>query len=253
VQSNEQNYRFLLDMKGAIFLTKTYTIQDDKLPMPSDGNCLFHTLGAGLCLLEPEMTRRGMWNGFPFDHESIREKVNEWMIAHLKTDAKLKEHIDNAIMEYCPILEVQQRRDRLSVELDNRTIDDDLDYQEKEKQIAILRSVQFDSPGTLQAHKLYIEMTRGLGKFASSPQMYAFCQLNPNVGIVVAKTLCFPGRNGAPDRKEVSFDQFPPFNPDARFIIKPHFNESGDHFDLNISVDQRSLPDQPSFVRSVEK
>ncbi len=236
VEQNERNYQFLLEMKGAVFFPKTYSINNEgEVPMPPDGNCLFHALGAGLHLLEPEMTRQGVWNNFPFDHVTIRKRVTDWMDRNLATDAELKVHFDRAIMEYCPILEDQQRTYKLSVEADERTVAQDADYQEKERQLAILRTVQPDAPGNLEAHQLYVDMTRAEGRFASSPQMYAFCRLNPDVGIVVAKKLYFPGRNGAPDRREVSFDQFLPFNPGARFVIKPQFNEAGDHFDLNVS------------------
>jgi hypothetical protein len=236
VEQNERNYQFLLEMKGAVFFPATYSINNEGVvPLPQDGNCLFHALGAGLHLLEPEMTRKGVWNNFSFDHATIRKRVTDWMDSNLSTDAELKVHIDRAIMEYCPILEEQQRIYRLSVESVGRSVLNDDDYQAKEKQLQILRAVQPDAPGTLQAHQLYLEMTRAQGKFASSPQMYAFCRLNPDVGIRVAKTLFFPGRNGAADRREVRFDSFLPFNPGAKFVIKPHFNEAGNHFDLNVT------------------
>jgi hypothetical protein len=238
VELNERNYQFLLDMKGAVFFPKTYSINNEgEVPMPPDGNCLFHALGAGLHLLEPEMTRRGVWNHFPFDHGTIRKRVTDWMDRNLAIDAELKVHIDRAIMEYCPILEDQQKTYRLSVVSDGRSILYDDAYQKKERQLAILRTVQSDAPGTLEAHQLYVDMTRAEGRFASSPQMYAFCRLNPDVGIVVAKKLYFPGRNGAPDRREMSFDAFPRFNPGAKFMIKPLFNENGDHFDLKVTKD----------------
>jgi hypothetical protein len=237
VRFDENNYKFLLEMKGAIFFTKSCINDAGIVQTPSDGNCLFHTLGRGLALLEPALKESGNWKDFPFDHGNMREQINKWIIDNFSTDAQLRAYIDSAIIEYCPILDEQQERDRLTIEAERATSDVTAlvkAYDEKAAQIEILKTVTTDHPGDRKAHETYITMTRDEGKFVSSPQIYAFCRLNPAVGVVIYRRIKIPGRNGAEPREITSKDFDLPFNPDAKFLIKPVYSIAGDHFDLYI-------------------
>ena len=234
VQAEEQNYNKLLEMQGAIFFAKSYRINNDAIiPMPGDGNCLFHALGAALHLLEPEMSRQRLWNDFPFDHLEIRRRVTQWMKDHYQTDAELKQKIKDAILEFCPILEKQITEEQSSLEAGGKQPDPS--YLEKQGWLEILKTVSLDGPDNLEAYKTYIGITEKEGRFASSPQIYTFCKLNPKIGIQISRTILIKGKEGAPDRTIISNDFDLPFNPAAQFQINPVYNVSGDHFDLRIN------------------
>lgn len=234
VRSGEQNYNRLLEMQGALFFAKSYQInRDGIISMPGDGNCLFHGLGAALHLLQPEMFKQGLWNDFPFDHLEIRRRVTQWMKENYQTDDELKQKIKGAILEYCPILEKQLADEKSSLEVVGQQPDPS--YREKQRWLEILKTVTLDGPENLAAYQTYIDITEKEGSFASSPQIYAFCKLNPNIGIQISRTIRFEGKEGAPDRVIISNDFDLPFNPAAPFQINPVYNVSGDHFDLRIN------------------
>ena len=229
VQFNEKTYKALLEMRGAIFFAKTFSHDDNTVPVPSDGNCLFHALGIGLTFYEQILRSDGIWN-FPVDHLSIREEVTKWIIHNLDHDQALRQHLENAIVEFLPILDEQQERDRLTIETE-RGISDVAalvrSYGEKAEQIQVLRT------GDVQARYLaYIEMTRHEGKFASSPQIYAFCKLNPAICVQISRRIQMPARNGAQPYVIRSKDYDLPYNPEGRFVIDLAYSINGDHFDL---------------------
>jgi hypothetical protein len=232
VELIESNYKFLLEMNGAIFFTKSYMDDQNIVHMPQDGNCLFHALGRGLALLEPQLRRNGVWNNFPQDHLSIREKVTDYIRTHIHQDQELQGHIDNAIVEYIPILIEQQRKDHLTIKSEEGKSDvSELTaaYEAKEIQINALKSADAEI-----RRAMYLQMTQDEGKFTSTPHMFAFCKLNPAVGIRISRKIEFPARNGAPAREVISNDFDLPFNPEASLFINPVYNKTGDHFDLHI-------------------
>ncbi len=239
----ESNFKALSALKGAIFFKTNAMLGriDDAnvLRLSPDGNCLFHALGHGLHLLEDTLKTAGVWRNFPTDHLAIRIEVTRWIKENVAKDKRLRAEIDSAIIEYCPILEEQQTLDFLSIKAARATSDvTELERacQEKAKQLAVLKTVTVEKPGTPEAHKLYIEMTSGEGKFASGPHMYAFCKLNPAIGIRISRKVIFPGRDGTQPREAMSNDFNPPFNAGARFIINPVFNLAADHFDLLVQT-----------------
>jgi hypothetical protein len=236
VKSIEENYKGLLQLKGAVFLKTGGTMNkiDDKgvLQLPSDGNCLFHSLAGGLVLLESTLKEHGLWNNaFPVDNFGIRDSVNRYIIAHVANDRELQAEIDNAILEYVPILDRQQAVDHAHIEAERLNGSDVSGllraYQAKAAQIEILRTVKEDVPGRFEAHEAYITMTSGDEAFASSPHIYAFCKLYPAVGVRVSRKIQVPDRGLI-----ISNEYNLPFNPTARFFINPVFNAAGDHYDL---------------------
>lgn len=223
VDSLNENYQLLLEMKGALFFTRSSLDASGIMSAPADGNCLFHVLGRGLALLEPTLKQKGQWNDFPFDHTSMRQRITTWMKAHLSDEA-LQKHINAAIAEYVPILKKQQETEQASIEIRAQTEDvTELRraYDKKQTSIQILEA------GGQKAWEAYIEMTSQDGNFASSPQIYAFCQLNPNIGVHIYRRIQMKGQQG----EIISKDFDLPFNDKAPFSIKVLYNVTGDHFD----------------------
>jgi hypothetical protein len=242
VDFEEQNFKVLAEMRGAIFFSKTYMDDQNIIRNLSDGNCLFHALGKGLSLLEPELRKTGGWNDdFPVDHANMRHAIHQWMLANLDSDEQLRAHIDSAIIEYCPILEEELEREILTLEVlaEDPNIDllqSALALTKKKVLVNILKTVSVDKPGSREAHETYLAMTRDEGKFASSPQIYAFCNLNPAVGVRISRRIEIPGKNGAEPRMIISKDFDLPFNPEAKYVINPVYNVAGNHFDLLIET-----------------
>jgi hypothetical protein len=251
----EKNFDALNKLKGAIFfrtggsagkIDKSGTIQ-----LPQDGNCLFHALGYGLTLLESELRSHQKRHDFPVDHVSIRAEVTAWMRAHVKEDLQLAKEIDNAIIEWCPLLDQQQASERKTIDAEKQRPEEvghkKLDFgqlesahQERAKLIKILKEVTAEKPGTLEIRKLYIEMTAEEGAFASGPHMYAFCKLNPDIGIRISRKVHFEARDQLPAREVISNDFNLPFNERAQFFINPVFNLAADHFDLCVETIPKS-------------
>jgi|GEM_PF-3107672 len=61
------------------------------IPVPGDGNCLFHALSKGLSLIKDIEE---------IDHASLREKAIAWIKSHKNSDAVLQEHLASAIENY---------------------------------------------------------------------------------------------------------------------------------------------------------
>jgi hypothetical protein len=247
VSAIKKNFDDLQELKGAIFFNTGGSVgkidKSGTIQLPKDGNCLFHALGQGLTLLEDTLRSERLWRDFPVDHANIRARVIEWMRAHIKEDVQLAKEIDNAVIEWCPLLDQQQAKERMTIEAEKARSDCrelEKTYQERTKLINLLKKVTVDKPGTPEIRELYIKMTEGEGDFASGPHMYAFCKLNPEIGIRICRKICFVSTDGSDRREFISNDFNLPFNEGARFFINPVFNLAGDHFDLRVETIPKS-------------
>lgn len=211
----------LLELKQSLFISDFRIGKDGIVRVPRDGNCLFHTVGRGLRLLEEEKDFSGLKDQ-PLDHESLRKRVVEWERNHLQSDPELRQYIDDAIEALVAVRERDYTEQRAFLKFsseEGNNVDGAMRaLEEEEKELQLFQSSDPDS-----RYNAYLAKVEQNKFFASSSEIYALSRIYPKIAFHTHREI---------DKKHIEgFD--PSFNEGEPYSITI-VNVDSNHFDLYI-------------------
>ncbi|HEX4840257.1 MAG TPA: hypothetical protein VFU89_07450 [Rhabdochlamydiaceae bacterium] len=216
----ETNFRYLKAMKESLFFAPIYVDLKGTIHQPSDGNCLYHALGAGLELLKDDPSLREARVDEPLEHWKLRDKVVTWMKSNIDTDDELKVYLDRAVGDYIEVRKGQYQAQRETLEA-LKAVGENISAASTSLTKAESELAQLETLERAQRHQWYLERAGQPNFFASVAEMYAFSKLYPQVSVHIWREL--------KDRYIDSFDT--PFNQ-SPLTINLAYNLAGDHFNL---------------------
>ncbi|MBF8263990.1 MAG: hypothetical protein HW387_1655 [Parachlamydiales bacterium] len=163
-------FRQLRLLQPELYLTFVPRINDKHvMQMPGDGNCLFHTLSAGLRLVQE--VKGKSWEVGDLDQRGLRIRAVAWMRAHRSQDEALQHCINQAIEAY-QFFRKNQLQDSLNTYQFLLTESGRDKAEIKKKILETNRQLQAieDQPISVED---YFNLVEQPGFFASSAELYA--------------------------------------------------------------------------------
>jgi len=218
----ETNLRYLKAMKESLFIAPIYMDLKGTIHQPSDGNCLYHSLGKGLELLKEVLILRGAWVDESLEHWKLREKVVTWMKKNVNIDGELQEYLDRAVGDYIEVLKGQYQAQRETLEA-LKAVGEDVSAASASLTKAESELAQLVALERAQRHQWYLDRAGQSKFFASVAEMYAFSKLYPQVRLHIWREL----NSQYTDSFDIPFNQSP-------LTINLAYNLKGDHFNLYV-------------------
>jgi len=219
VESLDKIFTTLLELGSSIVVPDFKIGKDGVVPVPSDGNCLFHAVVNGLVLLNAQNIKIDEES---YDHEKLRKAVIEWEKLHVWDDPVLCGYIKDAIEGFVFVRERQIAEERQTLEglrTDGSDVDAALEALTTEESLLELLKDR-DQHARYQA---YFSLLEKPGFFASTAEIYALSRLYPEVA--------FHTHRDVDGRRIEGFD--PSFNntAESKFSITV-INVNSNHFNL---------------------
>jgi hypothetical protein len=221
----KRSFEQLNAMKAGLFVNAPKSDENGIVKVPSDGNCLFHSLLIGLKLMETQLKARKLWDPVKLaDHSALRKAAVDWMKRHYTFDQLLKDHIFAAIeaFKFTQTEDLTMKIQAVMAEMD-LFAEDSEDYLECQGKLENLQE-QLDFVEALVAPESYFELVAHDGVFGSAAEIYAISEIfKCNIEV---------SRDVGGGRLVQGFDLI---NPKTYPLPSLHLIHYGDHFNAKIN------------------